>query len=252
VVMKLTRPLPATTPKALTYGDGNFAIDSAKGSSRVQTLLVYGQWIILALALVLFVFAGPRPGIKTSIAAVLVLAGGGALLYLLSQWPAVRGLPPDPLVKAFNAGDVTPNTGGMPAERVRMVERGHYLYSVSCALCHGTDGSGGTPLSWKPFGTLWTRNITAHPQAGVGAWSDRELERAIRSGVSRDGRQLHWQGMTWDQLSNLEEEDLRAIIAYVRLLPPVNRIVPLPRAPAADDCETYTFYLDKSDQPGCR
>ena len=87
---------------------------------------------------------------------------------------------------------------------------------------------------------------------GSAAWSDRELERAIRSGVSRDGRQLHWQGMTWDQLSNLEEEDLRAIVSYLRLLPPVNRIVPVPRPPAADDCEAYTFYLDKSDQPGCR
>jgi hypothetical protein len=58
--------------------------------------------------------------------------------------------------------------------------------------------------------------------------------------------------MTWDQLSNLDEEDLRAIVTYVRLLPPVNRAVPLPRPSAADDCETYTFYLEKSDQPGCR
>ena len=253
VVMKLTRPLPATTPKALTYGDGNFAIDAARGSpGRIQTILVDAQWIILALAVVLFVRAGARPGMKTSIVTIFAVASAGGLLYLLSQWPAVPGMPADPLVKAFKARDVTPDTGGMPAERVWMVERGHYLYSVSCALCHGTDGSGGTPISWKPFGTLWTRNITAHPQAGVGAWTDLELERAIRSGVSRDGRQLHWQGMTWDQLSNLDEEDLRAIIAYVRLLPPVDRIVPLPRPPAADDCETYTFYLVKSDQPGCR
>ena len=133
-----------------------------------------------------------------------------------------------------------------------MVERGHYLYRVSCVICHGADGSGGTPISWKQMGTLWTRNITAHPQAGVGNWTDAELARAIRSGVSRDGRQLHWQGMTWDQLSNLDEEDLRAIIAYVRVLPPVNRSVPRARPPADDDCETYTFYLQKSDQPGCR
>ena len=253
IVMKFTRPLPGTTPKALTYGDGNFATDPAKGSpSRVQALLVYAQWITLALGLVLFVRAGPRPGIKTFIGGMLVLTIAGGLLYVLSQWPSIRGMPADPLVKATNAGDVTPDTRGMPAERVRMVERGHYLYSLSCAICHGNDGSGGLPVSWKPFGTLWTRNITAHPQAGVGAWTDRELARAIRSGVSRDGRQLHWQGMTWDQLSNLDEEDLRAIIAYVRLLPPVNRIVPAPRPPAADDCETYTFYLAKSDLPGCR
>ena len=251
--MKLTRPLPAAAPKALTYGDGDFAIDAARGSrSAIQTILVDAQWIILALGLVMFARAGPRPGIKASIAAVIALAGAGGLLYLLWQWPSIPGMPPDPIVKAVNAGDVTPDTRGMPAERVRMVERGHYLYSVSCAICHGTDGSGGTRISWKPFGTLWTRNITSHPKAGVGAWTDRELERAIRSGVSRDGRQLHWQGMTWDQLSNLDEADLRAVIAYVRLLPPINRVVPIARPPAADDCETYTVYLSKSDQPGCR
>ena len=51
--------------------------------------------------------------------------------------------------------------------------------------------------------------------------------------------------MTWDQFSNLEEEDLRAIVAYVRVLPPVNRTVLIPRPPAANDCETYTFYLER-------
>ena len=253
IAMKFTRPLPATAPKALTYADGNFAIDPAKGPpASIQTILISAQWVILALGLILFVRARPRLKIKTLIVSTLVVTGAGGLLYLLSQWPAIRGMPPDPLVKAVTAGDVAPDTTGMPAGQVRMVARGHYLYSVSCAICHRTDGSGGTPISWQPFGTLWTRNITTHPQAGVGSWTDAELKRAIRSGISRDGRQLHWQGMTWDQLSNLDEEDLRAIIAYVRLLPPVNRVVPHPRPPAPDDCETYTFYLEQSDQPGCR
>jgi mono/diheme cytochrome c family protein len=187
-----------------------------------------------------------------AIGGLLGLTGAGTLLYILSQWPSIRNMPPEPLVNAVNFGDVKPDTRDMPAEHARMVERGHYLYSVSCTICHGTDGSGGTPISWKPIGTLWTRNITAHPQAGVGAWTDAELKRAIRSGISRDGRQLHWQGMTWDQFSNLDEEDLRAIVAYVKLLPPVDRIVPNPRPPAANDCELYTFYLEKSDQLGCR
>jgi len=252
IAMKLTRPLPATTPKALSYADGNFAVDSAKSSpALMQAVLIDAQWVVLILALLLFVRAGPRPGIAASIAGVLLLAVAGLLLFVLSQWPSIRGMPPDPLVKAVNAGDVKPDTHDMPVERVRMVERGHYLYSVSCAICHRTDGSGGTSISWKPMGTLWTRNISAHPQAGIGAWTDAELARAIRSGVSRDGRQLHWQGMTWDQFSNLEEEDVRAVVAYVRLLPPVDRTVPPARPPAVDDCETYAFYLDRSDQPGC-
>ena len=72
IAMKFTRPLPATTPKELTYADGNFAIDSARGSpARIQTLLVDAQWIVLALGLVLFVRAGPRPRILSVIGGVL-------------------------------------------------------------------------------------------------------------------------------------------------------------------------------------
>jgi hypothetical protein len=108
-------------------------------------------------------------------------------------------------------------------------------------------------VSWKPFGTLWTRNITPDRETGIGAWSDAEVARAIRSGISRDGRPLHWQGMTWDLLSNLDEEDLRAVIAYLRTLPPVKKAIPLPRPPAADDCAVYTFFLGgELEQAGCR
>ena len=87
--MKFTRPLPATAPKALTYADGNFAVDPTKGSpARVQAVLVDAQWIILILALVLFVRAGPRPGIAASIGGVLAFAVAGVLLFVLSQWPS--------------------------------------------------------------------------------------------------------------------------------------------------------------------
>jgi len=74
VAMKFTRPLPATVPKALTYGDGNFAVDPTRGSpARVQAALVDAQWIVLVLALVLFVRAGARPGVVALIGAMLAL-----------------------------------------------------------------------------------------------------------------------------------------------------------------------------------
>jgi hypothetical protein len=87
---------------------------------------------------------------------------------------------------------------------------------------HLDDGRGGYKVSWKPMGTLWSRNITSDPEAGLGKWSDSEITRAIRSGVSRNGYQLHWQGMTWDHASNWDEEDIRALIAYLRAMPPVS------------------------------
>jgi mono/diheme cytochrome c family protein len=82
------------------------------------------------------------------------------------------------------------------SEQAALVTRGHYIYTVaSCALCHEPDGrgdgSGGAKVSWRPFGTLWTRNLTPDPETGLGQWSDAEIERAIRSRVSRNGRALH-------------------------------------------------------------
>ena len=43
-------------------------------------------------------------------------------------------------------------------------------------------------------------------------------------GLAGKSSALHWQGMVWDHLSNLDEEDVRAIIAYLRTLPPLQPI----------------------------
>jgi hypothetical protein len=57
--------------------------------------------------------------------------------------------------------------------------------------------------------------------------------------------------MIWDHLSNLDEEDLRALIVYLRALPPVSKEIPATVSPAANDCEEYTFFLVDSWTPGC-
>src|SRR4029453_4844111 len=102
---------------------------------------------------------------------------------------------------------------------------------------------GGRKISWRPFGTLWVRNITSDRKTGIGRWKDEEIIRAIRSGITPEGRVLHWQGMIWDHASNWDEEDLRSIVAYLRFLPPVSPALPPIRPPAADDCEVYTFWI---------
>jgi len=85
---------------------------------------------------------------------------------------------------------------------------------------------GGAKLSWKPMGTVWARNLTANRETGLGAWTDAEIARAIRSGIAKDGRALHWQAMIWDHASNWDEEDVRAMIAFLRVLPPMRRVIP--------------------------
>jgi hypothetical protein len=59
--------------------------------------------------------------------------------------------------------------------------------------------------------------------------------------------------MTWDLFSNLDEEDVVAVVAYLRALPPARKAIPSPRPPAEDDCAVYTFFLrGELERPGCR
>jgi hypothetical protein len=99
---------------------------------------------------------------------------------------------------------------------------------------------------------LWSRNITSDVRTGIGAWTDEQIVRAIRSGITPDGRTLHWQGMIWDHASNWDEEDIHALVAYLRMLPPVARQIPPARPPTPDDCTVYTFWVANSTVPGCR
>jgi mono/diheme cytochrome c family protein len=263
VASKLTRSLPAARVTVLTYADGNFgAAGHARGLREwPQTTLIRAQWVVLIAGVFAFVLAGPRPhryprtarGWSVAVVSVLVVLLVGVLGWALYNVPTLGIIPPERIVSGVTSQIPRPDlSGSATPERKALVERGRYLFTVaSCAFCHGQDGAGGQKVSWKPFGTLWTRNITADNPNGIGTWTDDQVSRAIRSGITPDGRTLHWQGMIWDHASNWDEEDLRALIAYLRLLPPVARRIPSARPPAADDCEVYTFWIAESTTPGC-
>jgi mono/diheme cytochrome c family protein len=263
IAAKLTRPLPAANPTVLTYADGNFG--STVGPvwrHRPQQALIIAQWMVGAAGLVAFVLVAPagRRWPRTwggwlaaalTGAALMVVAVVGWVLYGL---PALRVIPPDEIARTVTASIPRPGPPGTASpEQTALAARGRYLYTVaSCALCHGNDGAGGAKISWTAFGTLWARNITPDRDTGIGAWSDREIARAVRSGVTPDGRVLHWQGMIWDHASNWDEEDVRALIAYLRAMPPVRRAISPARPPAPDDCPTYTFWVARTTLAGCR
>jgi len=264
LVGKLSTPLPAAMPYFLEYADGNWGESGpSMGIARdlPQRVLEIAQIVVLVLGAAIFTFAGPREkrfprGARDWAKALGILLGLLILAFIARVIVALpQIIPAEQLSQAVMSGLPTadPKQFGTP-EQLALVQRGQYLFKVtSCAFCHGFDGSGGAKISWKPFGTLFARNITSDRETGIGRWSNQQIARAIRSGVSRDGRQLHWQGMTWDLLSNLDEEDLRALIAYLRTLPAVRKVIHPPRPPAPDDCDLYRFFLrGRLDEPGCR
>jgi hypothetical protein len=67
-------------------------------------------------------------------------------------------------------------------------------------------------------GNVQAVNITSHTTKGIGGWSDEDLKRALMHGVRPDGRALKPPMAT--RFSKMKEDDVDAIIAWVRTIPP--------------------------------
>ncbi|HKN30745.1 MAG TPA: c-type cytochrome [Roseiarcus sp.] len=251
--------LPVAPPPVLTYSEGSYANQQSPSPGQIQGWLTAAEWAA-ALAAVIALIRLPSTRRRWLFAALGVAAAGPifAAGWFVDATPAIGFLPPDQVADGATRSIPTPDVSGLPPEKAAMAKRGEYLFAVaSCAYCHMNDGSGGFKInggfgSAGGFGTIFTPNISSDRDAGLGGWSDDDIARAIRSGVARDGRPLYWQGMPWDHFSNWDEEDVRSIVAYVRLLPPVAEKVPANRPPSADDCKVYTFWVHKTREPGCK
>ncbi|MFM9949104.1 MAG: c-type cytochrome [Saprospiraceae bacterium] len=94
--------------------------------------------------------------------------------------------------------------------------RGKSMVENTCAHCHrGEDGKlSGRLFSTESegFGDVWSPNITNHPTLGLGRYQDGEIAYLLRTGVKRDGKLAG----PFMQFPNLSDEDVAAVIAYLR------------------------------------
>lgn len=78
-----------------------------------------------------------------------------------------------------------------------------------------------------PWGISYAANLT--PDAtGIGNWSEEQFFNAMRKGWYKgmEGTRPLMPLMPWQNYQNMSEEDLRAIFAYLKSLPPVKNVVP--------------------------
>ena len=120
------------------------------------------------------------------------------------------------------------------------VKRGEYLVqTIGCALCHssfdaekrmlpGKRLAGGLLIHIEPYGDFPTGNLTPDKATGLGSWTDEEVKRAITKGILKDGTRLLPFPMDWPSFSTMKAEDIDAIVAYLRSIPPVVNRVPRP------------------------
>jgi mono/diheme cytochrome c family protein len=118
--------------------------------------------------------------------------------------------------------------------------RGKYLVEgpAACFHCHSEHNlkDPEAPIVEAKKGAGWSmpipelnniaaRNITPDPETGLGNWTDDQIARAIREGVSRDGRAL-FPVMPYLTFAAMDDEDVASIVVYLRTIPPVRNQVP--------------------------
>lgn len=112
---------------------------------------------------------------------------------------------------------------------VATLERGRQVAAAGdCVVCHtapgGIPNAGGRAIE-TPFGTIVTTNLTPDAETGIGRWSYAAFERAMRHGVSRDGRHLY-PAFPYTYFTKLVADDMLALYAYLMSQPAVsNRVV---------------------------
>ncbi len=118
-----------------------------------------------------------------------------------------------------------------------VIEKGKHLVLVTkgCAHCHGTVNNidsvlqkgeepslaGGKEIE-TPFGTFFLPNITPDAKTGIGRMTDGELARMFRYGVKSNGEAV----LPFMQGMDMNDEELTAVISYLRSLKPVENKVP--------------------------
>jgi mono/diheme cytochrome c family protein len=115
-----------------------------------------------------------------------------------------------------------------------LAEQGRYLATAGdCISCHTRPGgepfAGGRPLN-TPFGVIYSANITPDPKTGIGAWTERQFERALREGIAADGTHLY-PALPYTAYTKVTDQDVHAIYSYMRTVKPVSYIPPKNRMP---------------------
>ncbi|MEX1184786.1 MAG: c-type cytochrome [Gemmatimonadota bacterium] len=114
-----------------------------------------------------------------------------------------------------------------------LVVRGEYIVrSVAiCGHCHAADTknpdgplSGGMAFrNWR-LGTIRAANITPDSATGIGAWSDGEIVRALRTGTDRDGDVIA-PVMPYEWFHGMSDRDALAVARYLKSLVPVRNAI---------------------------
>ena len=161
---------------------------------------------------------------------------------------------PEPKISLFPEPQPITFTAPEAIKTSPQIEKGRYLVSISlCAGCHtpvSTRGfyedkmlAGGFEIVDPACGTVYAQNLTPDKETGLGNWTDKEIIRAIKNGISKDGRTLCGQIMPYEFYTKFTDEDVLAIITYLKALKPIKHAIPDPTPPIGNEIPAQQFVV---------
>jgi hypothetical protein len=82
------------------------------------------------------------------------------------------------------------------------------------------------------WGVSFAYNLTAHPATGIGNWDERLFIQTIRTGKFMGTSRDMLPPMPWQEIGSMTDDDLKAIFAYLKSLPPIENAIPAPIPPS--------------------
>ena len=153
-----------------------------------------------------------------------------------------------------------PVAGNFAPDHFYQVQRGEYLVELlGCGACHTEGALEGAPqmdralagssigiaytnpMDTKAPGIVFPPNITPDEATGIGLWSDEQIELAIRTGLAgHAGRRIAV--MPWQGYAKMSDEDLTAIVSYLRSIEPVQHKLPAEVIPGQKTRHRYVHF----------
>ena len=143
------------------------------------------------------------------------------------------------LAIAFLPAEVSAEAGASAADvpataNATEIARGAYLARLGdCSACHSVPGTpdftGGLAMH-SPLGTIYSTNITPDRETGIGSYSLRDFDRALRKG--RSPRHHLYPAMPYPSFTKVSSDDIRALYMYfMHGVTPVHRKPPATKLP---------------------
>jgi mono/diheme cytochrome c family protein len=95
--------------------------------------------------------------------------------------------------------------------------KGEYLARAGdCVACHSVKGgkafAGGLKMG-TPMGAIYSTNITPDPETGIGNYTLEDFDRAVRSGIAKDGHHLY-PAMPYPSYAKISDDDLKELYTF--------------------------------------